>query len=228
MASVPRQLPGDCDFLTIAIERQWLLSRSAIVLYRYLCIIFTGLSLSVYAQDVTFIQEDEGDLQQITGYVLGDSTCGPLPYAHILNLDKRIGKVANALGYFSIVAAPGDTLKISNIGYYDLYHVVGVDDRHLVIKLLIDVQQLPEAEVRPYPRSLMALRQDMKFRKVEDASTLLAGTMVNAGFKPPPTHPTPPPPTIMNPISFLYERVIKKIQQRRPKKDMAGELPPID
>jgi len=92
----------------------------------------------------------------------------------------------------------------------------------------IDVQQLPEAEVIPMPKNLLMLKEDLRNRRVVTASTILRQNMEKAGFKAPPSHPTPPPPTIMNPISFLYEKIFKKMQQKKPKKKMVNDFPKLN
>jgi hypothetical protein len=175
----------------------------------------------------TYAQEN-GELIQLTGYVYEKETGLALPYAHILNPARNIGKVSNLDGYFTIVAYPGDTLKISNIGFTDHFHAVLPSDRHLVIEMVIDVRQLPETEVRPWPKSMLALRQDLKSREIVNATTILQQNMTKAGFNPPPAHPTPPPPSILNPVSFIYDKIIKKIQERKPKKNMIDQLPPLE
>ena len=57
---------------------------------------------------------------------------------------------------------------------------------------------------------------------IKDQSDTLIANMEKAGFKKPPVHPTPPPPSILNPISFFYDKVIKKMQDKKEEKKDVG------
>lgn len=173
----------------------------------------------------------QGGLIQLSGMVTGKDHGEPLPYAHVLNPAKNIGVVSDPSGFFTLVASAGDTILITSMGYKDFTYVVTETSRRLMAELEVDVKQLPETTVMPLPRTGLLLKEDFRQREIVTASTLLYKRMELAGFKRPPTHPTPPPPSIMNPISFIYDRVMKKIQEKRPKGLPALELPdwsPLD
>ena len=160
----------------------------------------------------------QGGLIQVSGFVVEEATGDPLPYAHVLNPGKNIGRVSNEAGFFTMIGEIGDTITFSTVGFKTVNHVVSRQSRHLLIEMEIDVQLLPEAEILPLPKNLLILKEDLRSRQIVNATTTLQKNMERAGFKPPPAFPTPPPPSIMNPISFLYEKFIKKIQLKRPKK----------
>lgn len=55
---------------------------------------------------------------QISGIVItNDSVPQFIPYAHVVVRRKNRGTISNAQGFFSMAALPGDTLRISTIGF---------------------------------------------------------------------------------------------------------------
>ncbi|MFT5970840.1 MAG: hypothetical protein ACI8ZO_001357 [Flavobacteriales bacterium] len=63
-------------------------------------------------------QDIDQDLVQLSGAVLlADSTNPkPIPFAHILNVNRSEGTITNGEGFFSLVVAEGDTILFSAIG----------------------------------------------------------------------------------------------------------------
>ena len=72
--------------------------------------------LSICLLMLCHLQLRAGDeLVQLTGYIQETEFGAPLPYAHVLNPGKNIGKISNIDGYFSIVGHVGDTIVISSV-----------------------------------------------------------------------------------------------------------------
>lgn len=171
--------------------------------------------------------QDAPTLLQVAGFIMEKDSKEPLPYAHILNPNKNIGKVADASGYFHVIASPGDTIVFSSVGFVTQKYVVSERETQLSILMEFDVVQLPETQVGPWPKNLLILKEEIRNKEVVTAASILEKNMEKAGFKPPPTHPTPPPPSILNPISFIYEKIFKKIQEKQPKTDQIEVLPEL-
>ncbi|MEZ5002185.1 MAG: carboxypeptidase-like regulatory domain-containing protein [Chitinophagales bacterium] len=168
------------------------------------------------------------NLVQLSGIVLqAGSDSIAIPYAHIVNLRNNRGTITDADGIFVFTIQKGDTIQFSSIGYqHQIY--VATSSEFLQIELMIDVHSLPEQVVRPMPKTLTALRQAMANLEIKDETDTLIANMEKAGFKAPPVHPTPPPPTILNPLSFFYDKVIQKIQERKKKTKMLDEMPRLE
>ena len=165
---------------------------------------------------------------QLSGIVLeaGSDSSG-LPYVTIINLKNNRGTITDADGIFVFTIMKGDTVQFSSIGYQKQIYVAE-SSQFIQIEMVIDMHTLPTQVVRPMPKTISALRQAMANLEIRDATDTLIANMAKAGFKAPPVHPTPPPPTIMNPISFLYEKVFKKIQEKKKKTKMLDEMPRLE
>lgn len=155
--------------------------------------------------------------REINGFVVDGSTTAPLDNVHVINVNRVKGAVSHSDGYFFIDAHIGDTVRFTRVGYKTIQKTIGLADSILIVELEMDVTQLPAAEVKPMPNNINLLRQDLLNRRVETRVSLFEKQMERAGFKRPPDNPIPPPPKVINPISFLYEKVFKKIQERKKK-----------
>lgn len=86
-------------------------------------LLFALISLSALAM---FGQEKDS-LFYFRGQVISKDGKYPVAMAHIINIDKKWGVVADTSGYFNIWVKPTDTLNISAIGFdYLQYGVPGI------------------------------------------------------------------------------------------------------
>ncbi|MDH5608998.1 MAG: carboxypeptidase-like regulatory domain-containing protein [Cyclobacteriaceae bacterium] len=99
----------------------------------------------------------------------------PLPYAHVLNLTGGLGSISGDNGYFSIRALPGDTIRISFIGYQTLLIVAEKEimDREVSISLSPDFIELPSLWVFADPKYKVPLKyhgQSLSMEGIKQAS----------------------------------------------------------
>jgi hypothetical protein len=97
-----------------------------------------------------FAQEDAEKLLRIEGRVV-DVNNDPIPYAHILMLDRQFGVAGDIFGCFSIGAYPGDTLTISAVSFHKKKFIVPsaaeVPKSVILFMLQSDTITLEEQEV---------------------------------------------------------------------------------
>lgn len=147
----------------------------------------------------------------------------PLPYAHVINQNTNRGTISDAEGIFTITGYIGDTIKFSSIGFQNNLYVIK-SEQIIKVEMVVDIHTLPDQVVRPMPKSLSALRLAVKNLEIRTSTDTLMANMEKAGFKKPPAYPTPPPPSIANPISLFYEKVVKKIQEKKKKKGVMPKM----
>ncbi len=102
----------------------------------------------------------QGDpkLVQVTGMVLAEDSISPVIHANIYTPDKSNGTTTNLNGYFTMVAAVGDTVEFSAIGYVTAALIVPKDlpsDSYSLIHYMhTDTLLLPEAVIYPWPTKI--------------------------------------------------------------------------
>lgn len=96
--------------------------------------------------------------------------------AHAYNITDRYGTFTNVDGIFMLVMNPGDSLKVTMIGYKPyrmrLPERLDSDNYKLDITLLSDTLLLRTAEIRPYPATYSELRREFAKLKVPDEKIL--------------------------------------------------------
>jgi len=94
-------------------------------------------------------------LIQFSGILVSNDSIEPVPYARIIDLNRRTGTVADAYGYFSFVAQKGDSIRFSSIGYKDSYFYISdtlKQSKYSLIHIMeADTIYLKEAVVYPWP-----------------------------------------------------------------------------
>ncbi len=173
--------------------------------------------------------EAQDDVFQLSGIVSVDTTTEVIANAHVYNLNRRNVSVSNQNGFFTIVVGPMDTLRFTSIGYQTLFVPISeTNDNSLIVSMQIDTTMLQNVVIYPLPgkAQLKWALMDLDLRQEQE---VLKGTQLSkAGFVAPPAHPEPPPPSIMNPISLFYEKVIKQVQKRKVKKNLSKTLPKLE
>jgi len=171
----------------------------------------------------------EGEtLIQVSGIVADAKTLKPLPWVNVSVPARFWGTISSNTGFFTIVAAVHDTLQFSFIGYKPVAYVVPDTLKSYLASVVIllerDTVHLQEVEVYPWP-TREAFKQAFLELKLEEEK--LNRIEAYAGFHRL-ENPTPPPPTIMNPVSFFYENVVKKLKERMPKPGKVDQLPKME
>jgi len=58
--------------------------------------------------------------KKVSGIILNDNSKNPIENVNVINLNKVLGTVTNAKGYFELEVSTNDTLHISYIGFQSL------------------------------------------------------------------------------------------------------------
>ena len=74
---------------------------------------FMSFSVAITAQEIE-------TPKKVTGIILNDNSKLPVENVNIINLNKVLGTVTNAKGYFELEVSANDTLHISYIGFQSL------------------------------------------------------------------------------------------------------------
>jgi hypothetical protein len=166
----------------------------------------------------------QSNLIQLSGLVAEERTGYPLSFATVQVMGSYRGTIASASGFFSIVVAPNDSLLFSTVGYQSRVFVVPDTLNDMIasvgVFLSIDTMMLDVVEVYPWPS-----REDFR-----DAFLALQLAETQFEMRPIPGIKTvvdtvPLAPTIFNPITLIYEEIIKPIEWKRVKRNKPAELP---
>ena len=98
--------------------------------------------------------QEEKQVIQLSGIVLGDGAESGLPGVHIFEPHAGRGTTSNYYGYFSMPVLSGDSILFSSVGFVRQYFVVPdttVDKLTLVIELETDVTYLEPVNIFPFP-----------------------------------------------------------------------------
>lgn len=117
------------------------------------------------------------DSAQTVNFVLTNAKNGkPVGLAHIINLNRQIGSISDMLGNFSISFAPGDSLKITAIGYKDRFvtwkNNYFNDSLFYSIELQPTVYQLEPVTVTRFSTYDRFLREVLRFKPKMDKESL--------------------------------------------------------
>ena len=118
---------------------------------------FTFLLLLLVGFNINGFTQSDDDLVQLSGAVLlADSTKpSPIPFAHVLNVNRAEGTITNSEGFFSMVVAKGDTVLFSAIGLKLAQFVVPADlddNAYTLIQFMEeDTVQLETINLSPWP-----------------------------------------------------------------------------
>lgn len=107
---------------------------------------FTGFVATVSAQELD-------TPKKVTGTILNDNSKTPIENVNVINLNKVLGTVTNAKGYFELEATANDTLHISYIGFQSIKVRVTNDwlkNGKTNIQLTEKAIALEEVNIMPY------------------------------------------------------------------------------
>lgn len=101
---------------------------------------------------VSFAQDSPAP-KKVSGIIVNDNTKLPVENVNVINLNKVIGTVTNAKGYFELEVSANDTLHISYIGFQSLKVRVTNDwikSGKTTIQLTEKAIALEEVNIMPY------------------------------------------------------------------------------
>lgn len=125
----------------------------------YLILIYIILTTTpLFAQQKVAWQETgakRSNLIQFSGVVVEGDSLNPIPYTSIIVRNTHRGTISDYFGYFSFVAALGDTIEFSAIGFSSASYIIpdtlSSNIYSLIQVLRKDTVFLKTAEVFPWP-----------------------------------------------------------------------------
>lgn len=127
-------------------------------IYFTLLFIFSCISTAVFAQQRVSWQEKgakTNNLIQFSGVVVEGDSLNPIPYTSIIVRNTHRGTISDYFGYFSCVAAKGDTIEFSAIGFnsapYIIPDTLSSSMYSLIQVLRRDTIYMKAVEVFPWP-----------------------------------------------------------------------------
>lgn len=165
-------------------------------------------------------------LYQLSGIVSDEQYKYPLAYTAVYVEGTSRVAVASSMGFFSIAVAAGEMITFTHVGYAAKSFVIP-DTLHsdmvsIGVFLAEDTVELNVVEIYPWP-SRDEFHDAFVGLQIAEEYKLSAINFPGINFHPKDT--VPPPPTIMNPISFLYENIVQPIEYNKKKKKTAKTLP---
>jgi len=153
----------------------------------------------------------------VTGNIVSEDSLQPVPNAHVISKTSLYAAIADADGKFSIRLRNIDTLWVSCVGFEDGNFIVNRDeysDKELIIKIKRAVVVLDEVNVLPYldRETFKQIVISIPFKQplsIPHATKTVDPAILN---KDPIKQP---PASIMNPVSFIYNRFNKKEKLKR-------------
>ena len=92
---------------------------------------------------------------QISGIVMTTDSLMAIPFANVLSSNSKTATTSNYNGFFSFVAAKGDTILFTAVGYKDARYIIPGDlteNKYSVIQLMSrDTIYLTETIIYPWP-----------------------------------------------------------------------------
>lgn len=148
----------------------------------------------------------------LSGTVVTGNTNIPLRGAHLLT-SKKSGTKTSETGEFSITVSHNDTISVSYIGYKTINYIAPKRDNGKYLtkfKLYRDSIILDEVEIFPYPtykefkEAFIAMNKENEKIKMEGINMYIDES--NEPIK----------PSILNPASFIYDKLFdKKAKMKR-------------
>lgn len=144
-------------------------------------------------------------------------------------VNKKIfkGTVSDFGGNFSMPVSKNDTITFSSIGYkkftYVIPDTVQGNNHRVIVKMVEDTFEIGETIITPWPINTTVLKEAF----LSETKTEKEAIASYAGFVAIEGDPTPPPPSVLNPVSFVakifspkrirakkMDRIRKKLQEQ--------------
>ncbi|HAF29307.1 MAG TPA: hypothetical protein DCG75_09705 [Bacteroidales bacterium] len=173
----------------------------SVTLKKHLLIVFISLSI------LPLFGQENDSLFYLRGQVISKDGKYPVAMAHIINVDKKWGVVADTSGCFNIWVKPSDTLNISAIGFdYFQYGIPGIIKDSLVkIYLQNRYYEIPEVSI-----SYLGTYKEFEYKVVNlklpeiHFHPQIEGIIKHVDF------PLVMEPTITSPASLIYSMFSKE------------------
>ena len=124
-----------------------------IVKYSLMKKVLSFLFVALFFSQV-FSQNKVAKVVQFSGFVMTSDSLMGIPYANIYVKKNGRGAIANAEGYFSLVAEEGDTLIFTSIGFTPSVYVLPTNlpsEKYSVIQLMVKTTYyLPSTIIFPW------------------------------------------------------------------------------
>lgn len=172
-----------------------------VTLNKYFLLAFISLSA------LTLFGQEKDSLFYFRGQVISKEGKHPVAMAHVINVDKKWGVVADTLGYFNIWVKPSDSLNVSAIGFeYLQYGVTGIINDSLVkIYLQNRSYEIPEVSI-----SYLGTYKEFEYKVINlklpeiHFHPQIEGIIKHVEF------PLVMKPTITSPASLIYSMFSKE------------------
>jgi hypothetical protein len=134
--------------------------------------------------------------------------------AHVLNISKKLGTITNDLGIFRIIAATGDSMLVSSMGYKPYRVTVPSQLAYKVfnvkVTLIADTIMLKEAIIRGFPPTYALFKKEFVSLKLhEKPKNKLFDRISDKQYNPKGGIVLP------GPISLLYSAFSKEAKNKR-------------
>lgn len=172
---------------------------------KYILIVFFSFILLIEG----FSQENilfNGKILGINGFVYN---------VNVINLSSYQGTTSDIEGNFELYVSKNDTIKFSCVGYKSYFYAIPLaaeSNLRVIVKLVEDTVMIGETVITPWPVNRTLLKEAFLDESKQTKEPIAA----YAGFREIEGDPTPPAPTILNPISFVANIFSKKrIQEKK-------------
>jgi hypothetical protein len=171
--------------------------------------------------------QDKPELYQLSGIVMNGQDGKAIPFANVAVKGTYRGISTDETGFYSLVVRPGDSVSVSVVGFKSKSYLVpdtlvGIR-QSLHFMIYPDTVELDPVEVYPWPNQ-DELRNAMLALDVVSPEDQIAP---EAGFRRI-DNPTEPEPTVMNPASFFYDKVIVALKKKKRKRKKSKQLPKMN
>lgn len=134
-----------------------------------------------------FAQEEENELIQFSGVVVGSDSLGTLPYTSIIIKNSRRGTISDAYGFFSLVAEKNDTIVFTSVGFKGSEFVIPdslASSRYSLIQVMSsDTILLQETVVYPWPTKDQFRDAFLSLRVPDDEYARIQANLARAEMK---------------------------------------------
>jgi len=191
-------------------------------LKNWFCFLFLAIGITIpidlLAQSAIEIVQPKAFPVRVAVKLMDLNTGKPVPYATIRFSGTKRGLTADSNGFFSVVITQRDTLRISSIGYYDMQYTkdpARQTSYYITLGMVSKIYELDAVQIFA--------------RRSKDLNNPMLRWEYKARFMPKvwlfhtPTGEPPEPPSLMSPISFLYDKYSRRGKAARKLRDMVAE-----
>lgn len=166
------------------------------------------LNFQLHAQKYVMIKGQVWDLS-------GQKLVG----AHAYNSTRHYGTFTDIEGLFFLVMNPGDSLRITMVGYKPyrmrIPAALSADNYKLDVTLLADTIMLKTAEIKPYPLTYAELKREFTRLKLPEAYIRERWMIPNINYGSKYTNPNGGGILLPGPFSLLYNTFSKEAKELR-------------